>query len=101
MMNFQTISFLEKYKITSVAVTMSFQATVRDEHTILNWAALPDTTKVGVPYRVAKQPNERRNSAAVMSATSYIYRAVVTMQPHRLNHAIVLMSWCLMNTGPK
>ena len=37
MMNFHTISFLEKYKITLVAVTMFFQVTVRDESTILNW----------------------------------------------------------------
>ena len=101
MMNFQTISFLEKHNITSIAVTMSFQAIVRDEPTILNWAALSDTTKVGVPYRAAKHPNERRNSAAVMSATSSIYRALVTMQPHRHNHAFLLVSWCLTNTGPK
>ena len=53
-MNIQTISFLEKYIITSVAVTMSFQVTVRDELTILNCrggGALSDTTKVGVQYR--------------------------------------------------
>ena len=37
MMNFHTISFLKKYKITLVAVIMSLQATVRDEPTILNW----------------------------------------------------------------
>ena len=37
MMNFHTISFLEKYKITLVAVAVFFQATVRDEPTILNW----------------------------------------------------------------
>ena len=87
MMNFQTISFLKKYKITSVAVTMYFQATVRDEPTILDWGDLSDTTKVGVPYRAARHPNERRNSGAVMSATSSIYRALETMQPHRHNHA--------------
>ena len=101
MMNFHTISFLKKYKITSVAVTMYFQATVRDEPTILDWGDLSDTTKVGVPYRAAKHPNERRNSGAVMSATSSIYRALETMPPHRHNHAILLLSWCLMNTGPK
>ena len=101
MINFHTISFLEKYEITSVAVAMSFQATARDEPTILNLGALSDTTKVGVPYRAAKHPNERRNSVAVMLATSSIYRALVTMQPHRHNHAFLLLSWCLMNTGPK
>ena len=104
MMNFHTISFLKKYKITSVAVTKYFQAPVRDGPTILDWGgggALSDTTKVGVPYRAAKHPNERRNSGAVMSATSSIYRALVTMQPHRHNHAFLLLSWCLMNTGPK
>ena len=36
MMNFHTISLLKKYKITLVAVTMSFHATVRDEPKILN-----------------------------------------------------------------
>ena len=93
MMNFHTISFLEKYKITSVAVTMSFQATVRDEPTILNWGgALSDTIILGVPYQAGKHPNERRNSAAVMSATSSIYRVLVTMQPHRHNHAFLLLS---------
>ena len=97
MMNFHTISFLEKYKITSVDVTMSFQATVREEPTILNWGgggALPGTTKVGVPYRAAKHRNERRNSAVVMSATSSMCRALVTMQTNRRSYPFLLLSWC-------
>ena len=52
-MNIHTISFLEKYKIASVAANICFQATDRDEPTILNWeggGALSDTTEVGVPY---------------------------------------------------
>ena len=65
MMNFYTISFLKKYKITSVTVTMSFQASVRDESTISNLGALSDTIKVGVPYRAVKHPDERWNLAAV------------------------------------
>ena len=101
MMNFHPTSFLEKYKITSVAVTMSFQATVRDEPTILKWGELSDTTKVGVPYRAAKYGNERKNSAAVESAISSMCRALVTMQTNRHTHAFLLLSRCLMNTVPK
>ena len=81
MMNFHTISFLEKYKITLVAVTMTFRATVKDEPAILNeGVGVSDTSKVGVPYRASKRRNERRNSVAVMSATSSICRALVNMQ---------------------
>ena len=90
-MNFHTISFLEKYKITSVAVPMSFQETVRDEPTILNWAGgggVVRHDKVGVPYRAAKHRNERRNSAAVKSATSSTCRALVTMQTNRHTYAL-------------
>ena len=103
MMNFHTVSFLEMYKITSVAVTMSFQATFREEPTILNWGGgvLADTTKVGVPYRAAKNRNERRKAAAGMSATSSMWRTSVTMQTNRYSHAFLLLSWCLKNTGPK
>ena len=51
MMNFHTISFLEKYKITLVAVTMSFHATVKDELTLLNgvgrgWGRCPTLLKL-------------------------------------------------------
>ena len=104
MMNFHSISFLEKFVITSVPVTMSFQETVRDEPTICTMGgggALSDTTKVGVPYQAAKHRNERSNSAAVMSATSSICRALVTMQTRRHTHAFLLLSWCLMNAGLK
>ena len=108
MMNFHTISFLEKYKIPLVAVTMYFQATGRDEPKILNWGgggwrggALSDTSKVGVPYRVAKRQYERSNSEAIMSATSSICMTLVTMQTSRNTDAFLLMSWCLVNTEPK
>ena len=49
---------------------MSFQATVSDELRGRGGGgeSLSDNTKVGVPYRAAK--HDRRNSAAVTSATS-------------------------------
>ena len=106
MMNLHTISFLEKYKITAAAVTMSFQATGRDEPTILNWGGgggrCPTLLKL-VPYRAAKHRNERENSAAVMSATSSTCRALVTMQTniYRYTDSFLLLSRCLMITGPK
>ena len=74
---------------------MPFQATVRDE-----LGALSDTTKVGVPYRAAKH-RKRRKSAAGMSATSSMWRALVTMQTNRRSYPFLLLSWCLMDTGPK
>ena len=101
MMNFHTISFLRKNKIALVAVTMSFQATVRDEPPVLNRGAFSNTTKFGVPYQAAKHGNERRNVAAVMLAASSICRALVTMQTNRHTYAFLLLSWYLVNTGPK
>ena len=62
---------------------------------------MSDTTKVGVPYRAAKHRNERENSAAVMSATNSMCRALVTTQTNRHSQAFLLLSWSLMNTGPK
>ena len=60
----------------------------------MNWGALSDITKVEMPYRAAKHRNERRNSAAVMSATSSICRALVTMQTNmhlRLSIAVLVL----------
>ena len=67
----------------------------------MNWWALSDITKVEMPYRAANHRNERRNSAAVVSATSSICRALVTMPENRHTYAFLLLSRCLMNTGPK
>ena len=80
-MNFDTISFLGKYTITLVAVIMSFQTCC--DYVITN---------VEMPYRAAKHRNERSNSAAVMSATSSICRALVTMPTNRHTYAFLLQS---------